>query len=485
MNKHNRLASRRTFCAGGKVRSIAALLFGVLLSAAAFGQANQGREAVMSELVGSWSGVLAVAGQRITTVLNVTASGDDLAATMDSPDQGAFGIPVASVVVAGSTITFNIAAVAARYEATITEDGTLSGTFYQSGLSIPLEMEKVAAEAAGPPARPQDPQPPFPYEVADVVFRNREDQLNFAGTITYPRGSGPFPAVVLVSGSGQQNRDEEIYNHRPFLVLADALTRAGFAVLRYDDRGVGGSEGLETLGTATMYDFARDAAAAVDSLASRPGVDVDRIGVIGHSEGASIAAELAASNPHVSFAVLLAMPGVPGDDLMIQQWTAILEASGANQAVIGVVTDVWRRVYDRVLADGPVDQMAEDVRPILQELGTSPDQLNAQVIAITSPQWIGFLSYDPRPVLRRIDVPVLALTGSLDTQVPAGPNLLSIRQQLRAAPTNRYLVRELPGLNHLMQTATTGSPQEYASIEETFAPQAIDTIVTWLNANVR
>ena len=485
MRKHNRPASRFMHNAGGKARSIATILFGVFLSAAAFGQAEQSQEVVMRELIGSWSGVLAVAGQRITTVLNVTESEDGLAATMDSPDQGAFGIPVASVVVAGDTITFNITAVAARYEATITETGTLSGTFYQSGLSIPLELEKVAAEATGPPARPQDPQPPYPYEVADVVFRNREDQLNFAGTITYPRGSGPFPGVVLVSGSGQQNRDEEIYNHRPFLVLADALTRAGFAVLRYDDRGVGGSEGLETLGTATMYDFARDAAAAVDSLASRPGVDVERIGVIGHSEGASIAAELAASNPHVSFAVLLAMPGVPGDDLMIQQWTAILEASGASPAVVSAVTDIWRDVYDRILEGGPADLVSRHVRTLLMGLGQSPDQLELQVATITSPQWIGFLSYDPRPVLREIDVPILALGGSLDTQVPAGPNLLSIRQQLRAAPTNRYLVRELPGLNHLMQTATTGSPQEYASIEETFAPQAIDTIVTWLNANVR
>ena len=325
------------------------LLFGVVLCAAAAAQVATDREEVMAEVTGSWTGVLAVAGQRIATVLNVSESDGALTATMDSPDQGAFGIPVASVTVDGRQITFDVSAVGARYEASLTEDGKLTGTFYQSGLSIPLEMEKGPAGAGGPPSRPQDPQPPFPYEVSDVVFRNREDGLNFAGTLTYPRGSGPFPSVVLVSGSGQENRDEEIYNHRPFLVLADALTRAGYAVLRYDDRGVGGSEGLDTLQTATMYDFARDASAAVDFLASTPGVDTDRIGVIGHSEGASIAAELAVSNPHVAFIVLMGMPGLPGDQVMIQQWTAILDASGASQAVVNVVADVWRRVYDRIL----------------------------------------------------------------------------------------------------------------------------------------
>jgi pimeloyl-ACP methyl ester carboxylesterase len=290
---------------------------------------------------------------------------------------------------------------------------------------------------------------------------------------------------VLVSGSGQQDRNEGIFNHKPFLVLADALTRAGVAVLRFDDRGVGGSGGRETLATATMDDFARDAAAAVHALADRTGVDRNRIGVIGHSEGAAIAIELLADDPLVSFAVMVAGAGMPGHELMIRQWDALLRASGANDMVNAAVTGVWRRVYDRILQGGATDAIARDITPILRELGSSPDQVALQVQTVTSPWWRRFLEYDPQPTLRRIDAPVLAIGGSLDTQVPSAPNLDAIRIALRRAPTDEYEVQELAGLNHLMQTAETGLPQEYGGIEETFAPVALEVIVEWVVRTTR
>jgi pimeloyl-ACP methyl ester carboxylesterase len=463
----------------------AALVFLALVSVCTVSaQPTADREETVEALIGSWTGYLEFGGQRITTVINLSRSGDSLIATMDSPDQGAFGIPVASTTVTGRRIELTISAVGARYEAILTDEGVLDGTFHQSGLALPLVMEKGGAE--GPPEperRPQDPSPPFPYEVDEMVFRNSADDIVLSGTITYPRGSGPFPAVVLVSGSGQQNRDEEIFNHRPFLVLADALTRAGIVVLRYDDRGVGGSGGLETLAAATTEDLARDAEAAVDALAARPGIDRNRIGVIGHSEGATIAAELAADRK-VAFAVMIAGPGLPGHELMRLQWEALLRASGSNEAVIDIVIDVWGRVYDRVLEGGDAGRIAEDIRPILRELGPPPEQLEAQVQAVTTPYFLHFLRYDPRPTLRRIAVPMLAINGSLDTQVTATENLAAIEDALRAAPTRRFVVQELPGLNHLMQTAQTGSPQEYANIEETFAPVALETIVDWVGETV-
>jgi hypothetical protein len=299
--------------------------------------------------------------------------------------------------------------------------------------------------------------------------------------------------VVLVSGSGQQNRDEEIFGHKPFLVLADALTRAGIAVLRYDDRGVGGSGGGETLPTATSRDFAGDAAYALRFLMERPYVDRDRTGLVGHSEGALIAAMIAGSVEEVptgaeplpidvdpAFVVMLAGNGVPGDELLMLQSAAVLRAAGASEDAVQQAARANRRLYDIVLADIPREEAAEQIAQIMGELGMNEDQIHAQQQQLLAPWFEFFLRYDPEEAVRRIDVPVLALVGELDVQVPPEQNIPALRDALEAAPTNDYAVRELEGLNHLLQPAQTGGVDEYAKIETTIAPEALDLMSGWI-----
>ena len=253
-----------------------------------------------------------------------------------------------------------------------------SGTQTATGVSTFIRL----------PRRPQDPQAPYPYEIEEVRFANPDAGITLAGTITRPGGEGPFPAVVLISGSGQQNRDEEIFGHRPVHVFADALTRAGIAVLRYDDRGVGGSEGAETLATMTTLDSASDATAALAFLEARPYVDAERAGLLGHSEGALIAVMIAAGGSS-DFIVLLAGNGVPGDELLMMQSRALLQASGANSEQVETIVVANRRIYDLVLSGAPREEVGAEIDAILADVGVPANQIEPQRNQILSP-WIEF-----------------------------------------------------------------------------------------------
>jgi pimeloyl-ACP methyl ester carboxylesterase len=290
--------------------------------------------------------------------------------------------------------------------------------------------------------------------------------------------------VVLISGTGHNTRDEDVSGHKVFLVLADALNRNGFAVLRYDKRGVGGSSG--NYDTATTADFASDAAAAVAWLATQPQIDASRVGVLGHSEGGIIAPAVAAADKRVAFVVMIAGPCIRGDKLFVLQSAMTAKAYGAPDEYIA-----RRRLFDQELysaiISAPSESAALDRAKALVAQGVADklvDRSEAESLPkdATSPWERYFLAYDPAASLARLTVPVLLLNGSLDVQVPAKENLAAARQALRN--NSHATVTELTGMNHLLQIAKTGAPSEYNDIEETMSPTALKIITDWLSRNV-
>lgn len=455
---------------------------GVLfLMALGLGVGSQGVNA--QPLAGVWEGKLALpGGASLRIVFNVEATdGGGWTATMDSPDQGARGIPVGEVKVSGTGVRFEVQAVAGHYEGTLSAEGTtLDGTWHQGGQAFTLDLAKAEGGEAEPPQRPQTPQPPYPYRSEDVRYPNPQADLELAGTLTVPEGEGPFPAALLISGSGPQDRDETIMDHRPFRVLADHLTRQGIAVLRFDDRGIGASTG--DFGTATSADFATDVAAGVAYLSSRAEIDATRIGLIGHSEGGLIAPMVAADDPELHFLVLLAGPGLTGREILKLQAALIARANGAPEGAIQANADMQERLFEVVAQVEDPGEARTQIQQILQGQGMADAPARAQAQQLTSPWFKFFLSYDPVPALGQVGCPVLALNGEKDLQVPPKENLEAIAAALAAGGNTQVETQMLPGLNHLFQTATTGSPLEYAQIEETFSPDALARISTWILA---
>ena len=334
---------------------------------------------------------------------------------------------------------------------------------------------KRAADGKAEVRRPQNPVKPYPYRAEDLQYANPGAGIKLAATLTIPPGKGPFPAVVLITGSGQQDRDESLLGHKPFLVLSDYLTRKGIAVLRSDDRGAGGSGG--DFAIATTADFATDTEAAVAYLKTRPEVDPHRIGLIGHSEGGVIAPMVAARNGDIAFIVMMAGTGVPGDRIVAAQVVAGAEAAGMDHESAAKAGEQERRVLD--LVEHETDPGALR-RKLGAELGLPPAQIDAAYRQLTSPWYRYFLTYDPAPALRKVACPVLALDGEKDTQVPAKLNLPAIRQALEDGGNRHFEVDELPGLNHLFQHAKTGAFSEYSQIEETIAPEALEKMAAWI-----
>lgn len=437
--------------------------------------------------LGNWVGTLATPSARLRLALTVTRdSSGTLTAVLTSVDQGNAKLP-AVVAIHGDTLVASMAAVQASYTAVLSAArDSLRGTFTQ-GMPFPLDMARAAALPTL--ARPQEPKPPFPYRTEDVRFESVPG-VRLAGTISMPPGAGPFPAVVMVTGSGAQNRDEELLGHKPFLVIADYLARHGIASLRYDDRGFAGSTG--NFAAATSADFANDAQAAVAFLRRQPGIAANRVGILGHSEGGLVAPIVAARDTSVAFIVLLAGPGVPGDSILLMQEELIARTSGVSQAAIDTNAAVNVRLFAAVKAARDSADAAARVSAIVDRMVASVpadeqpsarSRLEMAARQVLSPWTRYFLAYDPRPTLRRVHVPVLALDGSLDLQVPPKQDLAAIDTALTQGGNRDHRVQLLPGLNHLFQSAKTGSPSEYASIEETFSPAALAIIADWINAH--
>jgi hypothetical protein len=442
----------------------------------------------LTRLAGDWTGRLVAGSSTLPLVVHLRLRDQGLTGTVDSPNQGATGVAIDTVMVNGAELRFELRALRATYQGTVAPDATgIRGTWRQGSQVVTLDLERQAVLEQH---RPQTPVEPRPYDAEEVVVENPAAGVKLAGTFTRPRGGGPFPAVLLIGGSGAQNRDEEIFEHRPFLVLADHLTRHGIAALRLDDRGVGGSTG--SLALVTLDDFAADAAAAVRFLAARPDVDHARIGLVGHSEGGLVAPLVAAVDTSVAFVVLLAAPGIPGDSLLMLQGAAIMGVMNQPADMIGWNRRLQRVMFDQVKTASDsaslhqrLSRVISVALPLLPE--SRQGQVNAQNLAgqvnMMTTRWFrSFVSCDPAPTLRKLRCPVLALTGEKDLQVLPEENLAGIEQALAEGGNREHRTVELPGLNHLFQTAMTGSPGEYGVIEETFAPAALDTITTWIEA---
>jgi pimeloyl-ACP methyl ester carboxylesterase len=445
------------------------------------------------DFTGIWAGKIPTGAFSLRIDFKLTKTPDGgYKATLDSIDQGAKDIPVPGVTVKGDTIHIDMSNIRATYDGTLSTDGkTITGTFVQ-GANMDVVLTKM--DAAPVLKRPQEPQRPYPYDEEEVKVTNTVQGDVLAGTLTKPRTDGPFPAALLITGSGPQNRDEELLGHKPFLILSDYLTRRGIAVLRLDDRGVAKSTGR--FNAATTADFATDIEAGVAFLKSRSDIDHSHIGLIGHSEGGIIAPLVASRNKDVAFIVLMAGTGVPGDQVLELQSAVIERAMGAPEARIAdssqglkSVCHVLRTVSDKKEQDR---QILQAIRAALKrtpaseikKAGGLEKATNLQFASIGSVWMRYFLLYDPAVALRKVHCPVLAINGSKDMQVIPSQNLPAITAALMEAHNPDVTVRELPGLNHLFQTAGTGAPSEYSNIEETIAPIALQTMGDWIVAHV-
>ncbi len=460
--------------------------FGALIPLMMFSAVGKGAE---NNIEGIWVGALKVSVAELRIVFKISRNTDgSLHATMDSPDQGAENIPVNKVTFENDKLHLESNVIQGSFDGTMKSDGSIQGTWQQRGLSFPLVLKRT--DEAPKLHRPQEPKKPYPYIEEEVSYENAAAGITLAGTLTLPRPGGPFPAVLLISGSGAQDRNETVAGHRPFLILADFLTRKGIAVLRVDDRGVGGSTG-NTL-EATSEDFAGDVLAGVKYLKTRKEVDPQKIGLIGHSEGGIIAPIAAVKSSDVAFIVLLAGTGLTGEEILYLQSDLILKSVGASDEIITMQNSSTEQIFE-VLKNEEDDSVAEkQIRKIMtgtlsklneeekEALGASEAAIEIQLKMILSRWFRFFLEYDPKPTLMKVKCPVLAMNGQLDLQVPPKENLSAIEEALKAGGNTSYTIRELSGHNHLFQRTKTGAISEYARIEETMSPIALETISQWI-----
>jgi uncharacterized protein len=445
---------------------------------------------IPGELEGFWQGNWRIGLMDLRLVLRVEKAKDGrLKAMLASPDQETNNIPISAIELKGDTLTFESKLIGAKYSGTKMKDGTgYEGQFAQYGMKNPLALRKTDRPSAA--ARPQTPKPPFPYRSEEVTYENKVGSVSLAGTLTLPPGRGPFPAVVMLSGSGPQDRDEKIDGHRPFLVIADTVTRRGIAVLRVDDRGVGGSSGSNA--DSTFEDFAGDALAGVAYLKGRKEIDPGKIGLIGHSEGADIAQLAASRSKDVAFIVLMAGSGLPGDEILELQGQLIARAEGASESELKHYREMRQRFVDILLrekdpkaARSKLIAAFKEIPSALPEaekkaLADAGRELEATIGQLNNAWFRSLLAFDPRPTLQKVRCPVLAVDGEKDLQVPSKENLAEIDKALKAGGNSNVKAIEFPGLNHLFQPCKTGSPTEYAQIETTIAPEVLKTIGDWI-----
>lgn len=443
-------------------------------------------------LAGDWDGQISILGQELRIIAHFSEDGDAFTGTIDVPQQGAKGIPLDKISFAPPAVHFEMMPPprTAVFDGTVQPDGSLAGSFSQSGYEGSFNLARVAAQ---PEVSVED----LPYDVEEVSFTSGD--VTLSGTLTLPQGDGPFPALVLVSGSGPQNRDEEIVtvpDYKPFAVLADTLTRQGIAVLRYDDRGVGASTG--DFAAATLYDFAADAEAGWAYLTERAEIDPAQVGIFGHSEGGQVASVVAGRNPDIAFIVLMAGPGERGDKVLNDQIRLIMAAGGATEEEIAQTLELQELGYQAVRTgegfdeveaairqeiDAQLAELTDAQKAQLGDIDAHVEMVVAQRMASIQTDWFRqFIDYDPAPDLANVEVPVLALYGGLDVQVPAESNKAALEAAL--AHNDDVTVTVFPKANHLFQEAETGAPDEYALLAPGFLPGFLDTVSEWLLARV-
>ena len=425
-----------------------------------------------AQIEGYWKGQIKLGAQELEMAFDIKAIDNGFSATLDVPAQGAFDIPVDETVFQENRLNMTMSAMGATYSGMLKES-RIEGEFTQHGMTFPLNLEKGFKEAKQ--VRPQDPQPPFDYRVTEVSFTNEKEGNTLTGTLTIPKGKGPFPAMVLVSGSGQQNRDEELMNHRPFWVIADYCARHGIAVLRYDDRGMGGSTG--EVENATSLDFSYDAEAAFDFLRKQKHIDASRVGILGHSEGGVINFMVSARRPEVAFLISLAGPLVNGIEVLKEQQAAILRASGMPEEMVQFNGNANAQMFDIIEASNDREEADSLLRQLVKSWGYNEEMTEQTIGQMASPWMYYFLRYDPTEAIVKTNCPALLLNGSKDLQVIASQNLTAYEKIIADYGKTNLTLHELPDLNHLFQHCETGAIEEYATIDETISPEVLEMIV--------
>jgi uncharacterized protein len=448
-------------------------------------------QAASSSLEGNWEGNIKVANQDLGMVIRFTGSGSEATGMMDIPAQSAKDIPLSKVDLSAPKVHFEAFSgqQLAVYDGQVQEDGSIAGVFTQAGYTGAFTLKRAAAQEV-PTAVP------VPYKQEEVTVKN--GAVSLAGTLTLPSTGGPFPAVVLITGSGAQNRDEEVFGFQPFRLIADHFTRNGIAVLRMDDRGVGGSTG--DAANATSEDFAGDIAAAVAMLKGRPDINPKQIGLLGHSEGGIIAPMVADRSSDVAYIILMAGPGLSGGQIVVQQLADLMKAQGQPQAAIDEAVAQQKQVVQAIVTGEGWDAVKTFLRPKVQaQIAALPAEqrtalgdeqaavdkaVQAQIDTLNSPWYKFFITYDPAPALTKVKVPVLALFGGKDVQVAAVANEQAVRAALAQGGNTQVTSKIYPDANHLFQPATTGGIDEYAKLK-TFVPGFLDDTVAWIKGTIK
>lgn len=436
------------------------------------------------EIIGSWKGELDIQGNKLPLIFNIQENAGEFTATFDSPAQGAKDIPIAKTTFNNNELILDANNLGIQYKGEYNND-KISGTFHQGQMIIPLVLTRKAV-ADIDPKRPQTPKAPFDYTISEVLIENPLEKNTLAGTLTTPKNKKEFPIVILITGSGQQNRDEELFNHKPFWVIADDFAKKGIGVLRLDDRGVGGSTNGNK--NPTSENFATDISAAVNYLASK---GYKKIGLIGHSEGGMIAPMVALNNKKVAYIISLAGPGIPIDQLLSLQANALAKSNGATPEEIKRSAELNQKIYQKIILSSETNLQTELKILLTEEYKTFPkdklppdDQLNklieSQYQQLTSPWFVYFLKWNPNAYWSKIKIPVLALNGSLDLQVTPKENLAGIKASLEKAKNKDFEINELANLNHLFQEAKTGKVEEYSQINQTISPIVLDKMSDWI-----
>jgi uncharacterized protein len=443
---------------------------------------------------GHWEGSIEIPGTPLPILCDLSRGENGTwEGKLSIPAQNLRDFKLGSVVVDGPNVSFVMPGIPGdpTFKGKLAADSTaIAGEFTQGGRTLPFKLEHKTGTIAEP-KRPQEPKPPYPYREEEVAFDSREAGVKLAGTLTLP-GKTPAPAVVLIAGSGPNDRNESVFGHKPFLVLADYLTRRGVAVLRYDKRGIGKSTG--NLATATTVDFTKDALGAVEFLKGRKDIDAKRIGLMGHSEGGWIAPMAANQSTSVAFVVLLAGSAVTGEKLLLSQAGLVMKAMGATDEAVQVNHRIQQIMFDAIKAEkddaAAEKRMEEGLKPVL---AAQPENVRAmqqkalagEIKRVLAPWFRFMVTYDPYPALTRLKCPVLAIGGEKDLQVAPKENLPLIEKALKEGGNKDFQVVEMPGLNHLLQAAKSGSIIEYAQIEETINPAALDLIGGWIGKHTK
>lgn len=471
------------------MRNLLMLLAAMVLQQVAYSQIT---------FAGRWAGALNEV-RNLKLSFNITEEKDSLKATLDVPSQGAKDVPCTKVTVIKDSIRIDMKMLNGWYEGKLTDVNKIDGVWTQNGMGIPLVLTRTLGKIEL--NRPQTPKPPYTYNSEDIIFYSENKGLYYGATITTPKDGDKHPALIMITGSGPQNRDEEIFGHKPFAVVADHLTKQGYVVLRVDDRGVGKSGGDRT--NTTSADYAQDVKEAIHYLKSRKEVDKKKIGLYGHSEGGMIAQMVAAESKDVAFIILMAAPGIKVTELMTEQNKAVLASGGLDAATVESYAKLYKGIVEQVAKATNQDTLRVKLINVVDKwLPTADKNTIATTIGITdvvskekfvdefmsqiwNKWWAFFLQYDPQPVLSKLSCKVLALNGDKDIQVLSRSNLEGINKALASSKSKDYETREVTGVNHLFQECTTCTAQEYGELEQTIKPEVLDIVTTWLNEHVK